>query len=101
MITVVIVIIPIAVHAPAMLVFVPPPLVGVPAALARFVQFMPRVLGLLALIAVMLDCLVQAVVSPRNPLLTIIVCAHLRRRTAEYEKTCYEPCCQSEPAEEP
>ena len=67
-----IVIVPIVFGAPTMLVFVPPPMAGVPAVLPRFVQFMPPTLGLLATITMVLDSFVQPVLRVRNTSLAFI-----------------------------
>ena len=53
-----IVVIPIMIRMPAMLVFIPPSMVGIPATLTRFVQLVAPMLSLLTLVAVMLDSFV-------------------------------------------
>jgi hypothetical protein len=85
-IAVVIVVIPIAVRVPATLVFIPPSMVAVPAALPRFAQFMARVCSLPAPIAKPCNGSVQSVVRARNsPLAIAFVGAHQRHR-GEHEK---------------
>jgi hypothetical protein len=70
---VVITIIPIALIVPAVLIFVPPAIVRLPAMFALFVQFVARLGRLPALITVMLNGLMQPVVGMSNPPLTIII----------------------------
>jgi len=70
-IAVVIVVIPIAFRVPATLVFIPPSMVAVPAALPRFAQFMARVCSLPAPIAKPCNGSVQSVIRARNAALAI------------------------------
>ena len=70
---VVVVIIPVAVGAPPVPMFVPPAMIDAPAPLARLVQLMAPMLGLPALVAMMLDRFMQFVICPRHAPLTIIV----------------------------
>jgi hypothetical protein len=53
-----IMVIPIMLCMPSMLVFIPPSMVGLPAALTQFVQFPAPMFSLLTPVAVMLDSLV-------------------------------------------
>jgi hypothetical protein len=62
-VAVVIVIIPIAIAVPAVIIFIPPSMIGSPAGLARFVQFVAPVFSLLAPRAVVLDGFVQFVIG--------------------------------------
>jgi hypothetical protein len=77
-VVIVIVVIPIAIRMPTTLVFIPPSMNRVPAALARFVQLVAPMFGLLALIAVMLDGFVQLVIGFRNAPLAVIIRVHAR-----------------------
>jgi hypothetical protein len=72
-VAIVVVIIPIAIGTPAMAVFVPPAVPFVPAAFPRFVQFVPRMLRLLAVPAVMLHGFVDFVVRLGDAALAITV----------------------------
>ncbi|PYU01367.1 MAG: hypothetical protein DMG38_03630 [Acidobacteria bacterium] len=72
--TVVIVVVPVAIGVPAVGVFLPPTMMLVPAALARFMQFVTSVTGLPAVPAMMLDGFVQFVVGLDDaPLTTSVV----------------------------
>jgi hypothetical protein len=64
-------VIPIAIGVPAAVVFIPPPMVGAPAIFSNLVQFVARVLGLLAIPAVVFHGLVQPVIRPRQSPLAI------------------------------
>jgi hypothetical protein len=57
-VVIMIMVIPIMIRMPAMLVFIPPSMAGIPAALTRFVQLFAPMLSLLTLVAVMLDSFV-------------------------------------------
>ncbi len=81
-----VVVIPIAIRMPATPVFVPPSMIGVPAALSLFVQLMAPVFGLLTLVAVMLDGFVQLVISFREASLAIVVIGAQPRRAGKHEK---------------
>jgi hypothetical protein len=70
---IVIAIIPVSLIVPTMPIFVPPPVVRLPAMLALFVQFVPRFGCFPALIAVVLNGLVQSVIGVRDPPLTVVV----------------------------
>lgn len=72
---VMIVTIPIMIAAPAVAIFVPPAMVVFPAVGARSVKFLPPMLCLVTLPAVVLDGFVQVMVCFSDALLTI-VCAH-------------------------
>jgi hypothetical protein len=78
-IAVVIVVVPITIRMPAMLVFIPPSMVGIPAALTRFVQIVAPVLSLLTLVAVMLDSFVKFVLGLRDASLAVVIGAQARR----------------------
>lgn len=82
----VIVIIPIAVGVPAMLVFIPPSMAAVPAALSRIAQFPTRSLGLPALEAMPCHGLVQFVVRARNPALAITFVGAQNGHCREHQK---------------
>lgn len=72
-IRVVVVSVPILIVMPAMVILVPPFVFLLPASLPRFLQFVLRVLGLLAPITVALYGLVQLVVSTFDTPLTIVI----------------------------
>jgi hypothetical protein len=72
-VVVVIVIIPITVGVPAVAVLIPPAMVLAPAALSRFVQFVPRVIRLPAVPAVILDSFMQSMVRLGNPPLASVI----------------------------
>jgi hypothetical protein len=74
-----IMLIPITIRMPAMLVFVPPAMVGVPAMLTHFVQHSAPALRLLTPVTVMLDGFVQLVIGFRNAPLAVIIGAQSRR----------------------
>ena len=85
---IVVVIVPIAVAVPAMAILIPPAAVLVPAAFARFVQFIPRTVGLPAVPAVMFRGFVESVVRPGNASLATIIA--LRGRPGRSRK-CQHP----------
>ena len=66
-------IIPVSLIVPTMPIFVPPPVLRLPAMLALFVQFVPRFSRFPALIAVVFNSLVQSVIGMRDPPLTVVV----------------------------
>ena len=70
---IVVVVIPIAIGMPAVVVFVPPAVPFLPAAFPRFMQFVPRMLRLPAVPAVMLLGFVQFVVRLGDAALAITV----------------------------
>ena len=68
-----VVLVPITLGAPAVFVFVPPPVILAPAALARFVQFMALVVCLRAVASMFFDGLVKFMVGVSDPALTALV----------------------------
>ncbi len=88
----VMVVIPIAVVTPAAAVFVPPAMPLVPAAFPRFAQFVPRVIRLPAVPAVILHSFVEPVLLLGNPPLALIVvvgrCAGRSRECQCAEERC-------------
>ena len=85
-VTVVIVVIPIAFRVPATLVFIPPSMVAVPAALPRFAQFMARVCSLPAPIAKPCNGSVQSMISARNAPLAIVFVGAQKGHCCEHQK---------------
>jgi hypothetical protein len=75
-----VVIVPIAIGVPPVFIFVPPLVVRLPAILASFPQFVPRVLRLCAVPAVVLHGLVNLMVGFRQAMLALpLVCANCGR----------------------
>jgi len=68
---IVIVVIPIALGVPASFVFIPPAMVGAPAALTGFAEIVAGAFGLPALIAMMGNGLVELVICVNNAALAI------------------------------
>jgi hypothetical protein len=68
---IVIVVVPILLSVPAMLMFIPPSVVGVPTLFASFVEVMTSSFGLSALPPMVLNGLVKSVIGARNPALAI------------------------------
>lgn len=91
-VVIVIVVIPIPFRMPAMLVFIPPSMIGVPATLACFPQFTTGVVGLWALVTVTRHGLVEFMVSVRNAALAIVVVGAQKRRCGEHEKGSQRSC---------
>jgi len=85
-VAVVIVVIPIAFRVPATLVFIPPSMVAVPAALPRFAQFMARVCSLPAPIAKPCNGSVQSVIRARDAALAIMFVGAQKRHGGEHQK---------------
>jgi hypothetical protein len=82
-----VIVIPVAIAVPAVLIFVPPLVLGLPAVFSRFLQFVPCVLGLLAVPAVMLHGFVNPMIGPHQAILAFpFVCAN-RGRTSEYKQS--------------
>ncbi len=88
-VAIVVVVIPIPIRVPAMFVLIPPSMTGAPAALSRFVQLAALAIGLLALVAVVLDGFVQLVIGIHNASLAIV--GPQLWRAGEHEKT--NQCC--------
>jgi hypothetical protein len=80
-------VIPVALGAPAMAVFVPPTMTVLPAIRARFAQFGARVVGLLTLASMMLDGFMKTVIRFRNAPLAIIITGAQRRRACEKQES--------------
>jgi hypothetical protein len=75
LVAVVIVVVPIAIRAPAVAVFIPPAMAMFPAPGASFRQLMAILGGLRAIPSVMLGCFVKLVIRAGDTLLAVIVCA--------------------------
>src|SRR5579859_7556393 len=82
-----VVVVPIALGAPPMLVFIPPAVTAAPAIFTSFVKVATRVVRLTAVAAVVLDGLVQPMVGPRNAPLAIVVISAQARRAGEQQKS--------------
>jgi hypothetical protein len=85
-IAIVIVVIPIAFRVPATLVFVPPSMVAVPAALPRFAQFMACVCSLPAPIAMPCNGLIESVIRACNAPLAIVFVGAQKGHCREHQK---------------
>jgi hypothetical protein len=85
-ISIVIMVIPVALGAPAMAVFVPPTMTVLPAIRTRFAQFGASVVGLPTLASMMLDSFMKTVIRFRNaPLAIVITGAHSWRACEKQE----------------
>jgi hypothetical protein len=82
-----VVIVPIAIAVPAAVVFVPPPVFGLPAILAGFPQFVPRVFGLFAVPAVVFHGFVNSMIGPRQAILAFPFVRANLGRTCEHQKS--------------
>jgi len=82
-VTIVVVVVPIAVGVPTMLVLIPPAMGAVPAIVARFVQFMPRMIRLFAFAAVMLDGFMKTMIGPGDAFLASVVIGAQTRCASE------------------
>src|ERR1700737_1182926 len=80
---VVIVIIPVALGAPTMLVFIPPTMIVAPAVVARLAQFASRMVRLLAFAPMALDRFMEMMIRLRDSLLATIASGAQTRRGAE------------------
>jgi hypothetical protein len=98
-VVIMVVLIPIAIGMPAMLVFVPPSMIGVPAAFARFVQLVAPTFSLLTLIAVMLDRFVKLVIGPGDASLAVIIGEQVRS-ACKHEKADQCRCSKCSSSEE-
>jgi hypothetical protein len=86
-VTVMIVIVPVTLGAPAMLIFVPPAMSAVPAILAGFAQLGARMVGLPALASMVLDGFVKTMVSLGDAVLAIVVIGAQTRSPAEEQES--------------
>jgi membrane-bound metal-dependent hydrolase YbcI (DUF457 family) len=86
LVAVVIVIVPVAVIMPTVAVFIPPAVVRVPAPFARFTQFVPRVVRLPTVPAMMLDGFVESMIRFHDSPLTMIVIGVSPRRRRECQQ---------------
>jgi hypothetical protein len=84
---VVIVVIPVALGAPTMLVFIPPTMIVAPAVVARLAQFATRMVRLLALAPMALDRFMEMMIRLRDSLLATVAIGAQTRRAAEKEKS--------------
>jgi hypothetical protein len=86
LVAVVVVLVPISIRAPAVFVFVPPPMLFAPATLARLMQLPPFVVGLPAMASVALNRLVQFVFGVFNATLAAvhIFCVQARRNAEKH-----------------
>jgi hypothetical protein len=83
---IVVVVVPIAFGAPAMLVFIPPTMIATPAIFTSLVQFMASVFRLTALAAMMLDGFMKTMVGLGDaPLAVIVIGAQTRGAGKEQE----------------
>jgi hypothetical protein len=80
LVAIVIVVVPIAIGMPPVAVFIPPAMPFVPAAFPRFVQFVPRMIRLPAVPAMMLDSLMELVIRFGDAPLALIVAIGRRPR---------------------
>jgi len=69
----VVVLVPVALGAPAVFMFVPPPVTFAPATLARGAQFTALVIGLGAVASMSLDGLVELMLGMSDPALATVV----------------------------
>ena len=85
---VVVVLVPVAICVPAVVVFIPPPMLLTPATLPRTVQFTTLVVRLAAVASVFLDCLMQFMVGVGDSALTSVsvFCVKARHRTAKQKR---------------
>jgi hypothetical protein len=82
-----VIVVPIAIGVPAVVIFVPPPVIGLPAILTSFLQFVPRVLCLLALPAMVLYGFVNPMIGAHQAILAFpFTCAN-RGCTREDKKS--------------
>jgi hypothetical protein len=84
---VVIVIIPVALGAPTMLVFIPPTMIVAPAVVARLAQLASCMVRLLALAPMALDRFMEMMIRLRDSLLATVAIGAQTRRAAEKEKS--------------
>ena len=82
---VVIVVIPVALGAPTVTVFIPPAMIAGVAILASFVQLMASVFGLAALASMMLDGFMEAMIRFGDAPLAIVIGAQTRSAGEEQE----------------
>jgi len=85
---VVVVLVPVTIRAPAVFVFIPPPMLLTPATLPRIVQFTTLVICLVAVASVFLDCLVEFMLGVNDPALTsvLVFCLQAGRCGAKHKR---------------
>src|ERR1700756_347452 len=82
-IAVVVMIVPVALGAPAMPVFIPPAMPVLPTKFARFAQLVPGFVCLLALAPMMFDGFMKVMIRPGDSLLAIVVIGAQTRSAGE------------------
>src|ERR1700687_54160 len=84
---IVIVIIPVAVGAPTMLVFIPPAVRAAPATLTRFVQLMASFVRLAAVASMMLDGFMKTMIRLGDAFLAIVIIGAQTRSAGEEQES--------------
>lgn len=85
---VVVVLVPIAVGAPAVLVFIPPAMLLTPATLSGFMQFATLVICLFAVASMFLDGLVEFMLGVSDATLAAVDVLSMKARQCGEEKDC-------------
>ena len=85
---VVVVFVPVAICAPAVFVFIPPPMLLTPATLPRTVQFTTLMICLAAVPSVSFNCLVKVMFGVSDPALTsvLVFCLKARHRGTKHKR---------------
>jgi hypothetical protein len=85
---VVVVFVPVAICAPAVFVFIPPPMLLTPATLPRIVQFTTLMICLAAVPSVSVNCLVKGMLGVSDPALTscLVFCLQAGRCGAKQKR---------------
>src|ERR1700730_5918981 len=84
---IVIVVIPVALGAPTMLVFIPPTMIVAPAVVARLAQLASCMVRLLALAPMALDRFMEMMIRLRDSLLATVAIGAQTRSTGEEQKS--------------
>jgi hypothetical protein len=84
---IVVAVVPVVLGAPPMFVFIPPTVRVAPAILARFVQFVTRVIRLFAFTAVMLDRFMEMMIRLGDAPLAIVILGAQTRSPGKEQKS--------------
>jgi hypothetical protein len=87
MLMIVVMIVPVALGAPAMPVFIPPAMPVLPTKFARFAQLVPGFVCLLALAPMMFDGFMKVMIRPGDSLLAIVVIGAQTRSAGEEKES--------------
>jgi hypothetical protein len=86
-VSVVIVIVPVALRAPTMFIFIPPTMAVIPTILARLAQLVPCMVRLAALPSMVFDSFMKAMIRPGDAPLALVLVRAQTGRAGEQQKS--------------